>query len=126
MSRGASGKRIPAPHSELSGPSRVRDSVVANFYTYTSFYAVGRKAWEIGSMTRDPMQRLSRRERQILDTLHRVGSATASEVQNALADPPSNSTVRTLLRVMEQKRLVTHVERDRTYVYSPTMSADVA
>ncbi len=77
-------------------------------------------------MKRDAMQRLSRRERQILDILHRAGAATAGEVQSSLADPPSNSTVRTLLRIMERKRLVTHVERERAYVYSPAMSADVA
>jgi BlaI family transcriptional regulator, penicillinase repressor len=70
---------------------------------------------------RDPIQ-LSRRERQIMDILHRRGEATASEVLAALSDPPSYSAVRALLRVLEQKGRVSHTERGRTYVFRPTAS----
>ena len=65
---------------------------------------------------------LSRRERQIMDILHRRGEATASEVMAELADPPSYSTVRALLRVLEQKGRISHSERGRTYVFRPTAS----
>src|SRR5262245_57843186 len=71
-------------------------------------------------------QRLSRRERQILDVLHRVETASAAEVRAALEDAPTYSTVRTLLRVMEDKGLVTRGERGRAYVYSPAVPAHVA
>jgi len=65
---------------------------------------------------------LSRRERQIMDILHRRGEATASEVMAELADPPSYSAVRALLRVLEQKGRISHSERGRTYVFRPTAS----
>src|SRR5262245_32001866 len=76
-------------------------------------------------MTSEP-QRLSRRERQILDVLHRVNTASAAEVRSALDDPPTYSTVRTLLRVMEEKGLVTRGERGRAYVYSPATPVHIA
>ncbi len=63
---------------------------------------------------------LSRRERQIMDVLHRRGEATAAEVLADLPDPPTYSAVRALLRVLENKAEVTHRERGRIYVYVPT------
>jgi BlaI family penicillinase repressor len=68
------------------------------------------------------LTQLSRRERQIMDILHRRGEATASEVMAELADPPSYSAVRALLRVLEQKGRISHSERGRTYVFRPTAS----
>ena len=65
---------------------------------------------------------LSRRERQIMDVLHRRGSASAAEVRGEMADPPTYSAVRALLRVLEEKGRVTHHEVGRTYVYRPTAS----
>ena len=55
--------------------------------------------------------RLSRRERQIMDVLHRLGRATAAEITAALDDAPTNTTVRTLLRILGDKGHV-RVERD--------------
>jgi predicted transcriptional regulator len=69
---------------------------------------------------------LSRRERQIMDVLHRLGSGSAADVQRELPDPPTYSAVRALLRVLEQKGRVGHVELGRTYVYRPTTSPSVA
>jgi len=68
------------------------------------------------------LTQLSRRERQIMDILHRRGEATASEVMAELADPPSYSAVRAMLRVLEQKGRISHSERGRTYVFRPTAS----
>lgn len=67
-------------------------------------------------------QPMSRRERQIMDLLHQLGSASANDVRSSLPDPPSYSAVRAHLRVMEEKGLVTHVESGRTYVYRPSSS----
>ena len=68
----------------------------------------------------------SRRERQIMDVLYRVGRATAAEVLAGLPDPPSYSAVRALLRILEDKGLVRHsVDRNR-YVYEPATPRDRA
>ena len=64
---------------------------------------------------------LSRRERQVLDALHRLGRASAAEVREALADPPSDSAVRTHLRILEEKGHVTHASDGTRYVYSPAV-----
>jgi len=62
---------------------------------------------------------LSRRERQIMDAIYRSGQATASEVLEALPDPPSYSAVRALLRVLENKGHVSHRKQGARYVYVP-------
>ncbi len=61
----------------------------------------------------------SRRERQIMDALFNKGRATAAEVLAALPDPPSYSSVRALLRIMEDKGHVKHVREGARYVYLP-------
>ncbi|MEO8335604.1 MAG: BlaI/MecI/CopY family transcriptional regulator [bacterium] len=62
---------------------------------------------------------LSRRERQIMDILHRSGRATAAEVLDGLLDAPSYSAVRALLKILETKGHVKHEEEGRAYVYMP-------
>lgn len=69
---------------------------------------------------------LSRRERQIMDLLFQRGRATAAEVMEGIADPPSYSAVRALLRTLEEKGHVTHEEIGRAYVYKPTIARDQA
>jgi predicted transcriptional regulator len=64
---------------------------------------------------------LSRRERQIMDILFRRGRATAGEVMEELPGEPSYSTVRTQLRVLEEKGHVRHDDDGVRYVYTPTM-----
>lgn len=68
-------------------------------------------------MTHD--RNLSRRERQIMDFLFRVGRATATEVMEGLTDAPSYSAVRALLRILELKGHIRHEEAGRAYVYMP-------
>src|SRR6185503_5495949 len=65
---------------------------------------------------------LSRRERQIMDILYRLGRATANEVMAALSGEPNYSTVRTQLRVLEGKGHVKHEEQGLRFVYSPTVA----
>ena len=62
---------------------------------------------------------LTRRERQIMDILYKRGRATASEVLDDLPGSPHYSTVRTQLRVLEEKGHVTHEEDGVRYVYMP-------
>jgi BlaI family transcriptional regulator, penicillinase repressor len=65
--------------------------------------------------------RLSRRERQILDVLYARGSSTAAEIQGALPDAPSYSAIRALLRILEEKGHLRHHEQGPRYVFSPTV-----
>jgi|SRR5580765_4411920 predicted transcriptional regulator len=69
---------------------------------------------------------LARRERQIMDILYRRGRATASEVMEDLSGNPSYSTVRTQLRVMEEKGHVRHEEEGLRYVYTPAVPRHAA
>src|SRR3954468_17185240 len=62
---------------------------------------------------------LSRRERQIMDILYRLGSASAADVMRELPGEPTDSTVRTHLRILEEKGHVQHEEVGLRYVYSP-------
>jgi len=69
---------------------------------------------------------LSRRERQILDILYARSSATAAEVKDALPEPPSYSTVRALLRILEEKGHARHEVQGTRYVYSPSVPHESA
>ena len=64
---------------------------------------------------------LSRRERQIMDVLYARRNATAADVQAALSGEPSNSTVRTLLRVLVEKGHIRHRQDGPRYVYEPVV-----
>lgn len=69
---------------------------------------------------------LTKRERQIMDLLYRLGRATATEVRESLAGDPSDSTVRTQLRVLEDKGHVRHEEQGLRFVYMPTVPRHAA
>jgi predicted transcriptional regulator len=69
---------------------------------------------------------LSRRERQIMDILYRLGSATVAEVQEHLPEAPSYSAVRALLRILEDKGHLKHEYDGPRYVYAPIVSRPVA
>lgn len=75
---------------------------------------------------RDTRTPLSRREREIMDVIYRRGRATVADVRAALADPPSYSAVRALLRVLEEKGHLTHEQDGPRYVFLPTVSRDRA
>ena len=69
---------------------------------------------------------LTRRERQIMDVLYRRGRATAAEVMAELTGEPNYSTVRTQLRVLEDKGHVRHEEEAGRYVYAPAVPRHAA
>ena len=64
---------------------------------------------------------LTKRERQIMDVLYRMGRATAGEIRAGLPGTPSDSTVRTQLRVLETKGHVRHEAEGTKYVYYPVV-----
>jgi BlaI family transcriptional regulator, penicillinase repressor len=69
-----------------------------------------------------PHQALSRRERQIMDVIYRLGSASVSDVIGQLSGKPAYSTVRAQLRVLEQKGHLRHEEDGLRYMYLPSVS----
>jgi predicted transcriptional regulator len=69
---------------------------------------------------------LSRRERQIMEVVYRLGCASAGDVQGQMDDPPSYSTVRTLLRILETKGHLKHEQDGPRYVYLPVVSPEKA
>jgi len=77
-------------------------------------------------MARKDEPQLSRRERQIMEIVYRKGNATAAEVHEGMADRPSYSAVRALLRVLEVKGHLRHREDGQRYVYAPTVPRDRA
>jgi predicted transcriptional regulator len=77
-------------------------------------------------MTTSPHLVLTRRERQIMDILYRRGRATAADVMKDLSGSPNYSTVRTQLRVLEEKGHVRHDEEGLRYVYMPAVPRHAA
>ena len=72
------------------------------------------------------LRTLSRRERQIMDVIYRLGRATAADVMDSLPDPPSYSAVRALLRVLEDKGHLKHESDGPRYVFLPTVPRERA
>ena len=75
---------------------------------------------------RPPSEDLSRRERQVMEILHRRGESTVAEIMQALPDPPTYSAVRSILRILGEKKLISHKEDGPRYVYFPVRSTDKA
>ena len=73
-------------------------------------------------MTTRETDRLSRRERQILDVLYALGEGSVADVGSQLVDAPGYSAVRALLRILEEKGHVRHRQEGRKYMYSATRS----
>ena len=69
---------------------------------------------------------LSRRERQIMDILFTLGRASGPEIQERLPNQPGYSGVRTILRVLERKGHIKHIEEGLRYVYLPVMTREKA
>jgi len=72
------------------------------------------------------MKRLSARERQIMDIIIRLGESTATTVEAEMSDPPSNATIRTTLRALEEKGQVQYRKQGRQFVYFPTAEPEQA
>ena len=75
---------------------------------------------------REAYRDLTRRERQIMDSVYRRGSATAAEVLQDLPDPPSYSAVRAMLRKLHGKGYLTSAQDGPRYVYSAVIPRDEA
>lgn len=69
---------------------------------------------------------LTRREREIMDIVYRLGRVTAQDVLDNLAEPPSYSAVRALLRLLEERGQVKHTSDGIRYVYQPAVPRNAA
>ena len=69
---------------------------------------------------------LSRRERETMDIIHRLGRATAAEVRAAMAQPPTDPAVRTTLRILVAKGRLNQEYDGPRYVYFPTVAPEAA
>ncbi len=74
-------------------------------------------------MVRTPSETMTGREAQVMEAVWRLGEATALQVRTALPLPLHDSTVRTLLRVLEQKGYVRHELRGKTFLLSVMLIA---
>jgi BlaI family transcriptional regulator, penicillinase repressor len=71
-------------------------------------------------------QSLSRRERQIMEIVYRLGEATAQQVLEEMHDPPSYSALRALMRILVEKQHLQHRADGPRYIYLPTVSRSKA
>ena len=73
----------------------------------------------------DPsLDKLSRRERQIMDLLFEHSELSARKVTELLLEAPSYTTVRTQLRILEEKGYVVHRKQSRSFLYKPTVAPE--
>jgi predicted transcriptional regulator len=77
-------------------------------------------------MATRPQESLGSRERQIMDAVHQLSEGSVGDVRQRLADPPSYSSVRTMLRLLEQKGFLRHRREGTKYVYRPTEAPEKA
>src|SRR6187549_1842803 len=77
-------------------------------------------------MTKVAHHDLSRRERQIIDALYKLGRASAADIRAELPAAPSYSAVRSLLRILEEKGHIRHEQDGPRYVYVPVVARDNA
>jgi predicted transcriptional regulator len=66
----------------------------------------------------------SRREREIMDALYRLGRASAADIRDALAEPPGTTAIRTLLTILEKKGHVRHRSDGTRYIYEPAVARE--
>ena len=73
-----------------------------------------------------PETELSRREREVMEIIHRLGRATATQVRRGMANPPTDPAVRSTLRILVRKGHLEIEQEGPRYVYSPMVPAKAA
>jgi predicted transcriptional regulator len=74
----------------------------------------------------DPRRQLSRRERQIVEVVYRLTEATVAEVREEIPDPPGYDSIRTTMRLLEEKGVLSHRRDGQRYVYRATVEKGTA
>lgn len=88
--------------------------------------SAGKSPYSTALAMADRRQSLARRERQVLDAVFRLHSASVAEIVEEMPEDVSYSAVRAALRTLREKELVTHRSEGRRYVYSPAISEEKA
>ena len=68
------------------------------------------------------IEKLTRRERQVMEILFEMGEGSVNEVREKITDPPSYSAIRAVLGRLEAKGLLRYYEKGPRYVYSPALA----
>ena len=66
----------------------------------------------------------SRREREIMDALYKLGKGSAAQILDELSDPPSYTAIRTQLTILENKGHVRHTSDGTRYIYEPAVARE--
>ena len=77
-------------------------------------------------MTRTLHTHLSRREREIMDIVYRLGEASVSDVVDRMKDDPGYDSIRIILGILTKKKHLSHRRENRRYIYSPTVPREKA
>ncbi len=72
------------------------------------------------------LKKLTRREREIMDIVYRLGQASAAQVRQRLSDTPSYSSVRAMLAKLERKGYLRHRQDGPKYIFHPTLPREAA
>lgn len=80
----------------------------------------------MGEVLVNELPGLSRREREVMDIVHEAGTATAAQIRERMAEPPTYSAVRSVLRILVNKGHLVSEQDGARYLYSPTVPASRA
>lgn len=80
---------------------------------------------EENTVKKSPLE-LGKRERQIVETVYRLGEASVADVRENLADPPSYSSVRAMLGQLVTKGALKYRQEGKRYIYRPAVPKDQA
>ncbi len=72
------------------------------------------------------LPQLSRREREVMDIVHELEAATSAQIRNRMAEPPTDSAVRSVVRILVNKGHLASKRDGVRYVYSPRVSISKA
>lgn len=76
-------------------------------------------------MSSEIYEDLSKRERQIMAIIHRLGEASVGDVLGKLSNPPGYNSVRMLMNILEEKGHLKHRNEKNKYYYSATLQKEV-
>lgn len=80
----------------------------------------------MGEVIVNEQPQLSRREREVMDIVHESGAATAAQIRERMAEPPTYSAVRSVLRILVNKGHLAREQQGTRYLYAPTVPASRA
>jgi predicted transcriptional regulator len=69
-------------------------------------------------------EKFSRREREIMEALYKLGEATAAQILEEIPDPPTYTAIRTHLTILERKGHIRHRSEGTRYVYQPLVARE--